>query len=319
MSVLTWSFEISSMWLRERKKEFENNAGSLLTSAIPWLTARTASNGRKKLAAGFLAYYKSGNKQASNFVSMRKKLFEEHGFKIEDIAQFEAGMSTPILSNTAPALFWLIREIYARKPLLEDIRNEIRAIITTSVGDDNKPQYILEVAKLKKECPLLIAAYHEILRLNGIGTSARRVLQDTVLDNKYLVKKDTLVLMPFSPVHQETDAWGVNAKEFDITRHLNKERRPAVTFRSFGGAPHLCPGRQIATLEILCIAAMLIVRYDVEPTLGYWTNPKLTYTMSGIATPSADFDVSMKPLPGTEGNWNYRMGDVKLKFPLASN
>jgi hypothetical protein len=65
-------------------------------------------------------------------------------------------------------------------------------------------------------------------------------------------------------------------------------------------------------LEILCITALLIARYDVEPTLEYWTNPKLTYTMSGIATPSHDFDMLMKSLLGTKGNWGYRMGNVKL-------
>jgi cytochrome P450 len=312
--------QISACDLAEFLRAFENNAGSLLTSVWPKYQARTAWNGRKKLAAGFLKYYQDGNKGASTFVTMRRKLFEENGFKIEDIAQFESGMSTPILSNTAPALFWLIREIYARPELLVEVREEISHAIIEGSHDGN-PTFTVDVASLKTKCPLFVAVYHEILRMHGIGTSARRVLQDTIIDNQYLVKKGTLILMPFAPVHAEQKWWGKNPKSFDISRHLKTDgpKRPAVAFRSFGGAPHLCPGRQVATLEILCIGAMLISRYDVEPALGYWTTPKLTYTMSGIATPSSDIAVNMKPLPGTDGGWGYEMGDPKLKFSLASN
>ncbi|EXJ89428.1 hypothetical protein A1O3_02495 [Capronia epimyces CBS 606.96] len=262
--------------------------------------------------------YKAGNPGASTLVTMRRKLFEDHGFKVQDIAQFEAGMSTPILSNTAPALFWLLREIYSRPRFLRAVRTEIGRAVERKVLEDGQVVLTLNVPRLKKDCPLLLGTYHEVLRQHGIGMSARRVIEDTICNRKDF---DAARFVRTDDAFKDEDGPGPGPGPGHGPSGLHKPiSRPAHSFRSFGGeggAPHLCPGRQIATLEILCIAAMLIARYDVDPVLGHWSYPKLTYIMSGIAMPSTDIQVRMNPLVETEGDWSSEMGPHHLKFGLA--
>lgn len=46
----------------------------------------------------------------------------------------------------------------------------------------------------------------------------------------------------------------------------------------FGASPILCPGRHFASAEILAMAAMTVLRYDLTPIDGVWNVPKINTT-----------------------------------------
>ena len=56
-----------------------------------------------------------------------------------------------------------------------------------------------------------------------------------------------------------------------------RRQRPAAASRVFGGGSTLCPGRRLATTEILIFVSIFLLRYDAEPVDGPWSWPKPQY------------------------------------------
>ena len=72
-------------------------------------------------------------------------------------------------------------------------------------------------------------------------------------------------------------------------------KRPnPVAFRGFGGETTLCPGRHFATTEILAFAAMMILRFDIEPVSGKWAAPTTYKASAQNMVPQPDTDIEVK-------------------------
>ena len=111
-----------------------------------------------------------------------------NGLKLEDIARFEVGGALAALVNTRPVTFWMLLLIFMTPGLLSDIRQEIDSNIKIF---DN--QASLDITALKENCPLMTSTYREVLRYRTIGTSVRRVMEDTVLNGQFFQEKNAMV------------------------------------------------------------------------------------------------------------------------------
>ena len=189
-----------------------------------------------------------------------------------------------MLTNIAPCTFWVIVDVFSRPRLLQDIRDEVSTALVKCSMEDKTTVKTLNVTKMETKCPLLHSVLRETLRTRSTGSSIRRVQEDFLLADRYLLQKGSILQMPHAVIHQREDLWGNTAKEYDSRRFikaaaLSNEKKQATTkpgmFRGFGGGATLCPGRHLAAAEITAVVAMLAVRFDILPlTANGWGQPR---------------------------------------------
>jgi cytochrome P450 len=249
-----------------------------MIGVFPSITARKAYNGLEKGVIGFIEYLEKGrDKDAHQLVQDRKALHDAEGISIQDQARLEMGLSFAFNSNASITIFWVLNNIFSRPDLLAEIREEIRE--NALVGAN-----AISFAKLK-ECPLLNSVYRESMRLVAPMTSARFVLEDTIIADTYLLRKDTVVQIAGGVLHADTDVWGPDATSFNVRRffyNLNGSKSNAdgsisegkssqvhpAAFRCFGGGSSYCPGRHFAQMEIISLTAVLVYGFDLLPQTG---------------------------------------------------
>ena len=140
-------------------------------------------------------------------------------------------------------------------------------------------------------------------------------------NHSYLLKKNSLVQIPTDVVHKAPTNWGDDATGTDYTRFLEPARgkKHPLAFRSFGGAPFICPGRQIATTEVLAAVAMLVMRFDLVPVRGTYVTPPQNLSMfASVPPPKHDVEVFFKPREGWQGEWEFRLGEKGIPWVLES-
>ena len=210
---------------------------------------------------------------------------------------------------------------------------------------------------MKSHCKLLLSAYQETQRTLHTHANIRKITDDTLLANQYLVKKGHYVQIPNAPIHRSTAVWGPDAAKYDPYRFVggkgasggNKtaEKLPSYSFLAWGLAPNLCPARQFATTEILILIAIMVMRLDITPThskdlarpvaktanghvkksddqdwTSTWVPPAQNIGIfATIWPPKRDIDVEFRMRGDGEwarGRWSVKLGESVSKFPLAS-
>jgi cytochrome P450 len=275
---------------------------------------------RREIVDAFNHYFVSrSHEQGSGFVQAHYQHKVDQGVTGKDIARFEIGGIVAILSNTIPAAFWVLYHAISDAAVLEECKREIIACCRIDGGTCT-----LDIAEVKSSCSILLSILKESLRFHGIGTSVRVVTQDHVLDGKYLLKKGGIVMIPGPVQHTSKLAYGDSVDEFQHKRFVRspERKRPSpVAFRGFGGGSTLCPGRHFVTTEVLAFVALMIVRFDIEPSSGSWKCPKTDKAgMQGtIAPPNDDVEVRISPTTGELAGkkWNVVLSGLDKGMELS--
>ncbi|KAL8878165.1 MAG: hypothetical protein Q9198_003970 [Flavoplaca austrocitrina] len=173
---------------------------------------------------------------------------------------------------------------------------------------------------------MLTSAFQEVLRQRTLGVQVRQVMRDTMLDGKYLLKKDATIIMPSLVIHTDPAVWGSNILQFDHKRfakgNKSQSQKPNLkALRAFGGGTTLCPGRHFATTEILATVVMFILRYNLTPLDGTWTPPKTEKTNIAwvVMEPDTDIRVKVEPRENTaDCEWDFKLGDSDMIFGVAA-
>lgn len=280
---------------------------------------------RDKIFDAFRKYCEAIPSDAAQVIKERQRMMREAGLPEADLYKQASLLSIGVFSNTAPTLYWTIWELFSRPDVLAEIREEL--VETGAVGGSkHEGGFVLDVAALKTKCPLLLSVYEETQRTHHIHANIRQVLEDTVLDGKYLLKKGNYLQMPGGPIHANKDIYGPTALEFDPYRFMPNKRdgTPQVSgsnFLAWGAPPHLCPARQFASTEVLIVAALLATRADLDPQKGIWWehNPALDYTdMITVLNPKNDVAVTVGVREEWAGQWTLKMGESSSRVSLAS-
>jgi hypothetical protein len=206
-----------------------------------------------------------------------------------------------ILTSTSPTAFWMVYHGYSDKRILEECRQELANVTSdTSFVKDGEAKTLrtIDMTSVKSACPILLSTLQELLRTHSVGISARLVMEDYMLDGRYLLKKGGTVMIPGPVQHTSADAFGSTVHSFGHRRFLPTERKHnPIAFRGFGGGTKLCPGRYFATTEILASTALMILRCDVSPASGEWVYPTTYKAAMWETTPMLDFDLEVKVAP----------------------
>lgn len=290
------------------RRDFNSNIMSLLVGFLPSLIARKGYMGRKILVDAFEEYFSTlSHRTGSMLIQRRHEDMERYGITFEDQARVECVNTVAMLGNTAPTAFWTLYHVLSNPTILERVRAEAEKLVTTEVQDGAVVRTV-DLTKAR-EIPLLLSIIRESLRYNCAGTASRIVLEDVLLEGRYLLKKDTLLIMPMQLYHANESIWGPTVGDFDAERFSSSERNfhPGA-FRGFGGGVHLCPGRFMAKNEILAVLVMFVLRYDVRPLAGHWAPIKADQgNMSdAVAPPLEKAPVDVFARRGWEGGrWQF--------------
>ncbi|TGJ82959.1 hypothetical protein E0Z10_g5798 [Xylaria hypoxylon] len=292
---------------------YEHGFVRLMIDILPTLTARKSVQARNTLESAYRHYYDQGghtDPESSALIQARHSFCSTKGIQDIDIAKMEVTSSIALLSNTMPATFWLVYYLYSDPELLAACRLELARAIKES-----EEVRSIDMACVKNECPLLLSTFQEVLRFHGIGISTRLVLEDTILDNQFLVKKGGIVFIPGASLHKLRSAWGEQAESFSARRFLQDDGKKGrgfdpVAFRAFGGGTTLCPGRHFAATEILAFASFIILRFDARPTGdGEWKPPTTEKTSLGTTIRQPDHDIEIE-LQARDGcRWAVQFSD----------
>lgn len=167
-------------------RQFNRNSMSLIVGTLPFITARKGLAARAKVAEAFENIFSSkGHEDASALVKTYYETCLKNGVSVKDIARFEVVIAVALLAITAPAMFWILFHLHAQPNLLPELQNEVGQMIIEKKKKGETMRSI-DVTSLKVHCPLLTSTFQEVLRCRSVGTAVRQVMQDSILDNRWL-------------------------------------------------------------------------------------------------------------------------------------
>lgn len=214
-----------------------------------------------------------------------------------------------------PATFWLIYHIFSDPEVLDDCRKELWRAVKTNDGINT-----IDTTYVKNQCPIFLSTLQETFRVHSTSVASRVVLEDHILDGQYLLKKGGIVLIPASVQHNLDSAWGSDAANFDHKRFLQRSRGKRynpVAFRAFGGGSTLCPGRHFVTTEILAFAALVTLRFDVNPRSGSWVVPTVASSNPATSIDQPDQDIQVDIWPRDSHNWVVNLSESNKKMEIS--
>ena len=312
----------------------------IILGLYPQYTARKGFAGRRKLHQAINEYFNRGDhKYGLGVLRVRHNAVINNGGTNDDVARFEIGDLVGVLVNATPTFFWMLLTIYSDPILLEEIRTEIAAVTTTTTTTEPSPtgtekqKHEIDITILEAKCPLLISSYRELLRHRTQSSSSRWIVKDTILADQYLLKKDSVLMIPGALIHADP-IWGPDRTAYNPRRFLKTNPptstatpdapEPAKTakvhpgaYRAWGGGQTLCPGRFFATTEITSAVAMVVMRFEMEAVdgkggKGEWVFPKVdgNRVASSIHPPSRDVRVRVREREGWRGDeWGFKFAE----------
>lgn len=282
-------------------RAFESKFHLLLLDILPKLSGMGAHQAREEVCKAFSEYYSNGvPEDSSALIKARIAVGRKYGLTTEALARLDVGLGQALLINTVPISTWMLFHIFCSPSLLNEIRVEVSKICLEGHMD---------ISRVREACPLLVSTWQEVLRFASYLPSGRTVLEDTMINDLYLLKKGATVLIPSGIIHQDRKAWGEDAATFNARRFLLSQKRPSAAFRGFGGGTLLCPGRHFAFNEVLAFVATMVIGFDISPTDGKALavpdrdtfNPSL-----GVLKPVDKREVKIRRRSGWENvRWSY--------------
>lgn len=261
--------------------DFDHGLGKLLINVFPSVTAGKAYKGRELLVQALEKYLENGrHTTGSKIVQKRVEIALQHGWTLRATARSELSFLFAGIVNATTSTFWILLQIFADPQLLSTVREEITQILRPDENSDKNAypgNYKLNITDLKDHCSMLVAVYRECLRLGSDNYSTRMVKEDTLLADRYFLKKGAVIQIAGGVIHADQSIWGAGVESFNPGRFLELQQQSGnprpnqihpAAFRAFGGGKTLCPGRHFAMNEILSLVSLVVLIFDMEAPDG---------------------------------------------------
>ena len=183
--------------------------------------------------------------------------------------------------------------------------------VHVSTDSSGRLAYQVNIAEVIAGYPLLASLLQETLRVQSTNATGRVVLKDTLLEDQYLLKQDSILLIPSAELHNNAAVWGPTFKDFNPRRFLQRRndgvKIPASAYRAYGNGAWVCPGRYLAANEIMIVLVMMVLKYDLSPVQGRWVMPKSRpHITTSVLTPAEDIKVTITGRKGFEHHrWDF--------------
>ncbi|KAI4247460.1 MAG: hypothetical protein L6R40_001408 [Gallowayella cf. fulva] len=296
--------------------DFDHDLNILIADVFPKFLAPSGYKARSNIAAAFAEYfgqYDAEKAQSSAMIEARFRTATQYGLTLSNQGCLEVGTLLGILANTIPSSFYMLVRLYTDQALLNDIREELEAVAVDVSPEGTR---IINIMAVRESCHLLNATWQELLRVHALGVGSRYVREDVLLNDQYRLEKGRVVQMPMAVLHSDPNVWGPDAHEFRPRRFMKQSDTapmPKVNlpgYRPFGGGASMCPGRHFVTLEVLALAACMVLRFDIVPVEGDWQIPvqKQESMATNVFPPKSDIKVKItRRQEDQEVNWKFKM------------
>jgi cytochrome P450 len=292
---------------------FENEFLTLSILPVPWLLAPKLFRARETVAAALIQYIRKGWYETGPPLMLKtvEHNHDRYGLGVEDMGRAQLGLTFAVLSNSTPCALWLLYHIFSDETVLAEIRAEVEALLAHD--KERIDTLSIDLAKTQTSCPLLLSTFQETMRYHTVGPGIRKVLEDVTIEG-WLLKKGSILMIPSTVQHTNISAWGESATIFDHRRFVRRpeafQDKPSfnrVAFRVFGGGHVLCPGRHFASNEILALAAMVVLQFDIVPVKdAKWPRPTCKNSPITAGFPIIDEDIEVEwRLRDPEKRWNF--------------
>lgn len=283
---------------------------------FPRVFAKESFKAREYMVKVWEEYFEAGSyQQGSELVRARLKINNDFQIPLKETARIEVAGSQSILTNSLPGTFWMAYHIFSDQAVLESIRNEL----SKGVQKDDDGTCTIDLTHVKSSCPILLSTFKETMRVYSVSTATRMAMEDYRLNNQYLFKKGSTIMIPSTVQHTNRSIWGDTVDEFNHERFVPGSKRVnPVAFRGFGGGTTLCPGRHFASTEILMFSALLVLRFDLYPVDGKWAAPTTAKSPMVNAMPVPDWDINVELRPRSDNAWRVSFSGYERGMEIAA-
>lgn len=184
---------------------------------------------------------------------------DENGRKLEDqdISDLLIGLLFAGHESTATGIMWSVAHLTQHPHILQKAKEEQKEILKTRPASQKRLSFN-EV----KQMVYLSHVIDEMLRFANIAFSIFREATSDVSINGYLIPKGWKVLIWARAIHMDSEYYP-NPKEFNPSRWKDYNAK-AGTFLPFGVGSRLCPGADLAKLEISIFLHHFLLNYRLE-------------------------------------------------------
>ncbi|CAJ1931147.1 unnamed protein product [Cylindrotheca closterium] len=248
----------------ETYAKFEEGVPSLYAEAPSFITKEN-TDARERLVQMLMT--PKVDEGLSEFMKARKPIY---GHIPEVLARMNVGLIVATVSNSVPAVFWVLCQLLKTPKAFEACAKEVKHVADKKANKED-PFTLEELDKM----PLLESCFKECLRMYQSAFIVRSVTGDFVLNPKessgpkYLIEKGTRIMAYSATAHMHPSIFE-NPETFQYDRFLDPTKkalngkRLLSYFRPFGGGMHLCPGRKFISYESRVFLAMLLLKLDMK-------------------------------------------------------
>ncbi|KAJ8538704.1 hypothetical protein K7X08_030000 [Anisodus acutangulus] len=138
-------------------------------------------------------------------------------------------------------------------------KEEQEEIVKRRLPDSDKNLSYDEIRQMK----YLTKVIDETLRCTNVTLAIYRKAKRTININGYTISKGWKILTWIRQVHLDPNNH-VNPKKFNPSRWDDDETKPFSAFLPFGAGPRLCPGAELARLEVSVLLYYFLLNYRLE-------------------------------------------------------
>ncbi|MED6142919.1 hypothetical protein PIB30_002211 [Stylosanthes scabra] len=180
---------------------------------------------------------------------------EKAGLTDEQITDNIIGVIFAARDTTATVLTWIVKYLGENPTVLQAVTEEQEAILKRKEESGEEKGLNWEDTK---KMPITSRVIQETLRVASILSFTFREAVEDVEYQGYLIPKGWKVLPLFRNIHHSPDNFK-EPEKFDPSRFEVAPK--ANTFMPFGSGIHMCPGNELAKLEILVLLHHLTTKY----------------------------------------------------------
>uniref|UniRef100_A0ACD5WXS8 Uncharacterized protein n=1 Tax=Avena sativa TaxID=4498 RepID=A0ACD5WXS8_AVESA len=175
---------------------------------------------------------------------------------------------------------WAFYNLAQNPRTVSIIRNELSPIASRKVPGTG----IFEPEETKS-LVYLRAALYETLRLYPPAPTERKtVVADDTMPSGHEVRAGDIVLVSVHSIGIMEGMWGKDCLDYNPDRWLSEDgdklqHVPSHKFMAFNSGPRICPGKEIAIMQMKTVVAAVMWNFDVEVVEGQSIQPKLSCSL----------------------------------------
>ncbi|XP_037424583.1 noroxomaritidine synthase 2-like [Triticum dicoccoides] len=181
-------------------------------------------------------------------------------------------------------LIWTFYKLAQNPKIVSIIRSELSPIALHKIDTGTGAMVIFDPEETKS-IVYLRAVLYETLRLYPPAPFERKTMvADNIMPSGHEVHAGETILISLHSMGRMEDIWGKDCHDYNPHRWLlegsNKLRyEPSHKFLSFNSGPRICPGKEIAVIQMRTIVATVVWNFDLEVVKGQSIEPKLSCTL----------------------------------------